>query len=49
MNVVAAGAATCRWGEPVLDFTQCISQHAVDRKLGKDAAYWVCAVRLLAH
>jgi hypothetical protein len=31
------------WGEPVLDFVKCLEQHAVDRGLGVDSPYWVCA------
>jgi hypothetical protein len=31
------------WGEPVLNFVKCLEQHAVDRKLGVDSPYWVCA------
>jgi hypothetical protein len=31
------------WGESVLDFVKCLKQHAVDRVLGVDSPYWVCA------
>jgi hypothetical protein len=31
------------WGESVLDFVKCLKQHAVDRGLGVDSPYWVCA------
>ena len=33
------------WGEPVLDFIKCTAEHARVRELGKDACYWVCALR----
>jgi len=32
------------WGEPVLDFCECLEQHAKDRGLSlDDTFYWVCA------
>mmetsp|Transcript_136563 Transcript_136563/g.436896 ORF Transcript_136563/g.436896 Transcript_136563/m.436896 type:complete len:749 (+) Transcript_136563:131-2377(+) len=31
------------WGEAVLDFILCVRQHATDRCLPSEAAYWVCA------
>jgi len=31
------------WGEPVQDFLTCLEQHATDRGLQDEDAYWVCA------
>uniref|UniRef100_A0A7S2HEF6 Uncharacterized protein n=1 Tax=Zooxanthella nutricula TaxID=1333877 RepID=A0A7S2HEF6_9DINO len=31
------------WGEPVLQFVQCLSQHSADRGLSAESPYWVCA------
>eukprot|EP00927_Polykrikos_kofoidii_P071885 TRINITY_DN68086_c0_g1_i1.p1 TRINITY_DN68086_c0_g1~~TRINITY_DN68086_c0_g1_i1.p1 ORF type:complete len:598 (+),score=92.74 TRINITY_DN68086_c0_g1_i1:314-2107(+) len=31
------------WGETVRNFMACLERHSVDRGIGEDAPYWVCA------
>jgi len=49
VELVAAGPQQPAWfvshwfGEPVLDFVRCLTQHASDRGLAGGTPYWVCA------
>ncbi|CAB9519843.1 expressed unknown protein [Seminavis robusta] len=37
------------WGEPVVEFVNCLTQHAFDRNLPDTTSYWVCAYAINQH
>ena len=49
VELVATGPQPTRWftshwwGEPVFQFVTCVVKHSEQRRLGINAAYWVCA------